>query len=202
MNVTKKSNPSLKDGSKSTGRGRKFDKKQHQKVESNLIEKVVAIQRNSRVVKGGKIKSFAVIVVVGDGQGSIGYAREKALNVNDAMNKALIKARKDLVKIELGKETLLYPLNIEYKASKIFLQQASPGTGIVANHSLRCIFEALGVKNVLSKVHGSRTAYNLVEGVIGSLKKVKSIKHFARKRGLTYQQMFFAQGANQEGEST
>jgi small subunit ribosomal protein S5 len=156
------------------------------------VEHVVSINKNARTVKGGRVMSFGAIVVIGDKEGSIGYAREKALTVSEAVNKALRKARAQVTKIELGKGTLLYPLTIEAGATKIFLQQAAPGTGIVANHCLRCIFEALGVKNVLSKVYGSRNSFNQVEAAIKALRSMRSVKYFANKRGLTYQQMFFA----------
>lgn len=165
---------------------------QYVKEESKLIEHVVSVQKNSRTVKGGRIMSFSALVVVGDGNGSIGYSREKSLTVNEAVNKALAKARTRLFKVELGKGTILYPLYIEAGPTKIFLQQAAPGTGIVANHSLRCIFEALGVKNILSKVYGARTNKNILDACIKALSKVKSVKYFATKRGLTYQQMFYA----------
>jgi small subunit ribosomal protein S5 len=156
------------------------------------IEHIVSIDKNSRTVKGGRVMSFGAIAVVGDGEGSIGYAREKALTANEAVHKALRKARAHIIKIELGKGTILYPLTIEAGATKIFLQQAAPGTGIVANHCLRCIFEALGVKNILSKVYGSGNSFNQVEAAIKALRGVRSIKYFSMKRGLTYQQMFFA----------
>lgn len=165
-------------------------------IESQFIEKLVSTGKHSRTVKGGRIMSFSALVVVGDGDKRIGYARGRALTAQSAISKATSKAKRRLFEIEFKKETILYPLSIKEGATKVYLQPAAPGTGIVAGESIRSIFDTIGINNVLSKIYGSTNPTNVVRATIKGLRQMRDIGYFARKRGLTYQEMFY--GSDQQ----
>lgn len=148
-----------------------------------LIEKLVAVTRNSKVVKGGRIFSFAALVVVGDGKGRIGIGRGKAREVPVAIQKAMESARKAMVDVSLNGDTLWYPVSHKFSATKVYMQPASPGTGIIAGGAMRAVFEVLGVHNVLSKTYGSTNPVNVVHATVNGLQAMKSPAEFAAKRG-------------------
>ena len=148
-----------------------------------LIEKLVAVNRNAKVVKGGRVFSFAALTVVGDGQGRIGIGRGKAREVPVAIQKAMESARKNMVQVNLNGDTLWHPVTNKFSASKVYMQPASSGTGIIAGGAMRAVFEVLGVHNVLAKTYGSTNPVNVVRATIGGLKKSVSPQFIAAKRG-------------------
>jgi small subunit ribosomal protein S5 len=161
--------------------------------ESQLIERVITIRRNARTRKGGRIISFGALVVVGDGNCRIGFSIAKSLSVNNAVSKALDKAKRSMFDIHLAKDTILYPVITKYGATKITLLPASPGTGIIASQTVREIFAVTRAQNVLSKVHGSTNPLNVLMATMKSLQSIQPIKHFILKRGITYESLFSSQ---------
>jgi len=154
-----------------------------------LIEKLVSVMRTAKVVKGGRIFRFAALVVVGDGNGRIGVGRGKALEVPNAIKKAMEDARKNMVLINLNGNTLFYETMGRHGAAKVFMKPASEGTGIIAGGAMRSVFEVLGVHNVLSKVYGSTNPHNVIMAVIEALKNVESPEDIAAKRGKSVEEI-------------
>jgi small subunit ribosomal protein S5 len=148
-----------------------------------LIEKLVRVNRTATVVSKGKIFGFAALVVVGDGEGRIGVGVGKAREVTIAIQKAMDGARKNMVKVTLNKGTLWHPVSAKFGATRIFMQPASEGTGIIAGGGMRAVFEVLGVSNVLAKVHGSSNAINVVRATLKGLLSMESPEFIAEKRG-------------------
>jgi small subunit ribosomal protein S5 len=154
-----------------------------------LVEKLVAVNRVAKVVKGGRIFGFSALTVVGDGQGKVGFGRGKAREVPAAIQKALEKARKNMQSISLKDTTLQYPITARHGAVKVFMQPASQGTGIIAGGPMRAIFEAVGVQNVLAKCLGRTNPINVVRATIKGLKKMQSPTWYAEKRGKTVEEI-------------
>lgn len=150
-----------------------------------LQEKLVAVSRNAKVVKGGRIFSFAAIVVVGDGNGRIGFGRGKAREVPVAIQKALESARKNMRAITLKEGTLHTQITGKHAATKVFMKPASEGTGIIAGGAMRAVFEVLGVKNVLAKIDGSTNPINVVRATVKALERLVTPESIAAKRGKT-----------------
>jgi len=150
-----------------------------------LQEKLVSVDRNAKVVKGGRIFSFSATVVVGDGNGKVGFARGKAREVPVAIQKAMEKARRNMVQVELNGDTLYNETYGHHGAAKVFMKPASEGTGIIAGGAMRAVFEVVGVKNVLAKVKKSTNPGNVVRATINGLQKMKSPEAMAAKRGKT-----------------
>lgn len=148
-----------------------------------LHEKMVAVNRNAKVVKGGRIFSFSAITVVGDGKGRIGVGRGKAREVSAAIQKAMEAARRNMIRIELNGTTLHHEITAKHGASKVFMKPAAQGTGIIAGGAMRAVFEVLGVQNVLSKTIGSSNPVNVVWATIKGLKAMVSPALIAEKRG-------------------
>lgn len=148
-----------------------------------FLEKLISVSRNAKVVKGGRIFSFAALVVVGDGKGRVGIGRGKAREVPVAIQKAMEAARRSLVKIELNGTTLYHPIVSNHGASKVVMLPASEGTGIIAGSSMRAIFEVIGIQNVLSKCIGSTNPVNVVLATIKGLTNMTSPESVAAKRG-------------------
>jgi len=149
-----------------------------------VLEKLIHVNRNSKVVEGGKKFSFTAFVVVGDGKGRVGLGSGKALEVSEAIRKAMEHARKSMVKIELNGATLQHRVISKYGASKVFMQPASKGTGIIAGGAMRAVFEVLGVQDVLAKtVAGSSTQINVVRATLQGLLSMRSPRYAADKRG-------------------
>ncbi|MDF2940988.1 MAG: ribosomal protein [Gammaproteobacteria bacterium] len=147
-----------------------------------MVEKLVSVNRNAKTVKGGRIMSFSALVVVGDGNGRVGIGRGKAREVPNAIQKAMESARKNLVSISLNNHTLWYPVSNKFGASKVFMQPACEGTGIIAGGAMRAVFEVLGVHNVLAKTYGSTNPVNVVRATINGLCKMHSPEQVAAKR--------------------
>ncbi|MDR3477984.1 MAG: 30S ribosomal protein S5 [Gammaproteobacteria bacterium] len=154
-----------------------------------MQEKLVAVSRNAKVVKGGRIFSFAAITVVGDGMGRIGIGRGKAREVPVAIQKALESARKNMRQMVLKEGTLHYQVTGKHAATKVFMKPASEGTGIIAGGGMRAVFEVLGVKNVLAKIDGSTNPINVVRATLNALEKLATPEHMAAKRGKTVEEI-------------
>ncbi|MEO6024024.1 MAG: 30S ribosomal protein S5 [Burkholderiales bacterium] len=148
-----------------------------------LREKMVAVNRVTKVVKGGRIMGFAALTVVGDGDGSIGMGKGKAREVPVAVQKAMDQARRNMVKISLKSGTLHHSVMGIHGAARVFMQPASEGTGIIAGGPMRAVFEVMGVTNVLAKCHGSTNPYNVVRATLHGLLAMNTPAEIAAKRG-------------------
>jgi small subunit ribosomal protein S5 len=148
-------------------------------------EKLVSVTRNAKVVKGGRIFGFSALVVVGDGNGRIGIGRGKAREVPAAIQKAMESARRNLVHVELNGTTLFHPVVASHGASKIIMQPASNGTGVIAGGAMRAILELAGIQNVLAKCVGSTNPVNVVRATLKGLTSMTSPETIALKRGKT-----------------
>ena len=166
-------------------------REQKTEVQSDgLVEKLVAVNRVAKVVKGGKIFSFTALTVVGDGAGRIGFGRGKAREVPAAIAKAMEQAKRNMIRVDLKDgHTLQHPVKAAHGASSIYMQPASEGTGIIAGGAMRAVFEVLGVKNVLAKSYGSTNAINVVRATFNGLQDMSSIEKIAAKRGKTVEQI-------------
>jgi len=149
----------------------------------DFIEKLVTVNRVAKVVKGGRQFGFTALTVVGDGSGRVGFGYGKAREVPIAIQKAMQSARKDMIGVELTNETLQYAKKGRHGATRVYMQPASEGTGIIAGGAMRAVFECAGVRNVLAKSYGSRNPINVVRATINALKDIHSPQHIAAKRG-------------------
>lgn len=154
-----------------------------------LREKMISVNRVTKVVKGGRIMGFAALTVVGDGEGGIGMGKGKAKEVPVAVQKAMDEARRNLVKVNLKNGTLHHAVIGEHGAAKVYMQPASEGTGIIAGGPMRAIFEVMGVHNVLAKCIGSTNPYNLVRATINGLKTMNTPSEIAAKRGKSVEEI-------------
>lgn len=155
-----------------------------------LLEKLVAVNRVAKVVKGGRIFSFAALTVVGDGQGKIGFGRGKAREVPAAIAKAMDEARRNLKHIKLNGGTLQHPVIGRHGAAKVYMQPASEGTGIIAGGAMRAVFEVVGVHNVLAKCIGNTTnPINIVRATVDGLVRMTNPDAVASKRGKTVEEI-------------
>ncbi len=151
----------------------------------NYIEKIVFVNRVTKVVKGGRIMAFAALTVVGDGNGGIGMGRAKSKEVPVAVQKSVKEARKRMVKVSLKHGTVHHTIKASHGATTVYLQPAKDGTGVIAGGAMRSIFEAIGVKNITAKVHGSTNPYNVVRATIKALLAINTPQEIAMKRGKT-----------------
>jgi len=149
----------------------------------DLIEKLVAVNRVAKVVKGGRQFGFTALTVVGDGAGRIGYGYGKAREVPVAIQKAMQSARRNMRRVTLKGDTLQYATEGRHGATKVYMQPASGGTGIIAGGAMRAVFECAGVRNVLAKSYGSRNPINVVRATINALSEIHSPQAIAAKRG-------------------
>jgi len=156
----------------------------------DLLEKLVAVNRVAKVVKGGRIFSFSALTVVGDGNGKVGFGSGKAREVPVAIQKAMEKARRNMVSVPLNENnTLHYPINARHGAAKIYMQPASEGTGIIAGGPMRAVFECVGIHNVLAKSNGSTNPVNVVRATIKGLTAMSSPEQIAAKRGKSVEEI-------------
>lgn len=148
-----------------------------------LQERLVAIRRVAKVVKGGRIFGFSALTVVGDGNGKVGFGRGKAREVPVAIQKAMENARKNMKQVSIVNGTLQYPITSSHGAAKVHMQPASDGTGVIAGGPMRAVFDVLGVHNVLAKCIGSNNPINVVHATIKGLAAMSSPEDVAAKRG-------------------
>ena len=147
-----------------------------------LEEKLVQVNRVAKVVKGGRIFGFTALTVVGDGNGRVGFGRGKAKEVPIAIQKAMENARRSMVEVELNNTTLWYPVKAKHGSATVYMQPASPGTGIIAGGAMRAVLELAGVQNVLAKCYGSTNPVNVVRATINALSSMESPESVAARR--------------------
>ncbi len=170
----------------------KMQNAQSEKSTDGMREKMIAINRVTKVVKGGRILGFAALTVVGDGNGAVGMGKGKAKEVPVAVQKAMESARRKMVRVSLKNGTLQHAVEGRHGATKVFMQPAADGTGIIAGGPMRAVFEVVGVTNVLAKCHGSTNPYNLVRATLNALEATSTPSEIAAKRGMTVEQILEA----------
>jgi small subunit ribosomal protein S5 len=154
-----------------------------------LREKMVSINRVTKVVKGGRILGFAALAVVGDGDGTVGMGKGKAREVPVAVQKALEEARRKMFRVGLRNGTLQHAVIGRHGASKVIMQPASEGTGIIAGGAMRAVFEVLGVSDILAKSIGSSNPYNVVRATLDGLRRMRTPSEIAAKRGISVEEL-------------
>lgn len=155
----------------------------------DLLEKLVAVNRVAKVVKGGRIFGFAALAVVGDGNGKVGFGRGKAREVPVAIQKAMEKARRSMISVAIKGDTLHYPITADHGAARVHMEPASEGTGIIAGGPMRAVFEVVGIHNVLAKSFGSTNPVNVVRATIKGLRSTTAPEYIAAKRGKTIEEI-------------
>lgn len=162
------------------GRGPRRDREE---VDDGMVEKLIAVNRVSKTVKGGRQFTFTALTVVGDGIGRVGFGYGKAREVPVAIQKSMEQARRGMTQVELNNGTLWHAVKSRHGAANVYMQPASEGTGVIAGGAMRAVLEAVGVKNVLAKAVGSRNPINLVRATMRGLTEMQSPGHIAAKRG-------------------
>ena len=161
-----------------------------QKRDEGYIEKLVQVNRVAKTVKGGRIFTFTALTVVGDGKGRVGFGRGKSREVPAAIQKAMEAARRNMIQVDLNGTTLQYATKAAHGASKVYMQPASEGTGVIAGGAMRALLEVAGVQNVLAKCYGSTNPVNVVHATFKGLRAMQSPESIAAKRGLNVQEIF------------
>jgi len=154
-------------------------------IRDNLVEKLISVNRVTKVVKGGRIMAFAALTVVGDNDGGIGMGKGKSKEVPVAVQKAVNDAKRSMVKVSLNNGTVHHTVSAKHGATVVFIQPAKEGTGIIAGGAMRQVFDAVGIRNITAKVHGSTNPYNVVRATIKALEKMSTPADVAAKRGKT-----------------
>ena len=174
------------------GRGRRDDRRpREEKEDDGTIEKLVHINRVSKTVKGGKRFGFAALVVVGDGQGRVGFGHGKAREVPEAINKATAAAKKKMIRVPLKDgRTLHHDGTGRFGAGNVYVRSAPAGTGIIAGGPMRAVFEVMGITDIVAKSHGSSNPYNMVRATFDALKNSTTPSEVASKRGKSVEEIF------------
>lgn len=159
-------------------------------AETELKEKLVTLNRVAKVTKGGRTFSFAAIVVVGDGEGTVGHGLGKAREVASAITKAVDDAKKSLIKVPIYNGTIPHAQHGRYGAGKVLIKPAADGTGVIAGGAMRAVLEVAGVQNVLAKSLGTSNPHNVVKATIDALGKLRSPLDVARMRGISLDKVF------------
>jgi small subunit ribosomal protein S5 len=159
-------------------------------AETELKEKLVNLNRVAKVTKGGRTFSFAAIVVVGDGNGTVGHGLGKARDVSESIAKAVDDAKKNLIKIPMHNGTIPHEQKGKYGAGKVFIKPAADGTGVIAGGAMRAVLEIAGVQNVLAKSIGSPNPHNVVKATIDALTKLRSPMAVAKQRNISIDKLF------------
>ena len=157
--------------------------------DDGMREKMIAVNRVTKVVKGGRIMGFAALAVVGDGDGRIGMGKGKSKEVPVAVQKAMEEARRKMIKVSLKNGTLQHMVHGRHGASSVMMIPAKEGTGVIAGGPMRAIFEVMGVTNVVAKSHGSTNPYNMVRATLDGLAKMSTPSEIAAKRGKTVEEI-------------
>ena len=174
------------------GRGRDRDRAPREEIDDGMIEKLIAVNRVSKTVKGGRQFTFTALTVVGDGAGRVGFGYGKAREVPAAIAKAMDQAKKNMITVALHGGTVQHQIWGEHGASRVLLRPASEGTGVIAGGAMRAVFEVAGVHNILSKSFGSRNPINTVRATINALKNMNLPSEVAAKRGKTVEEILGA----------
>jgi len=159
------------------------------KPDDGMREKMIAINRVTKVVKGGRIMGFAALTVVGDGDGRIGMGKGKSKEVPVAVQKAMEEARRKMIKVTLKNGTLQHTVTGKHGASKVMIMPAKEGTGVIAGGPMRAIFEVMGIVNVVAKSNGSTNPYNMVRATLDGLSKMSTPSEIAAKRGKSVEEI-------------
>jgi len=159
------------------------DRRRRTREEPEFDERVVNIDRTAKVLKGGRTFRFRVVVVVGDNKGRVGAAVGKANEVPDAIRKGIERAKRSMIRVPILDGTIPHEVNVKYAAARIMLRPASPGTGVIAGRGARAVLECAGVRNILTKNHGSSNVLNVTMGTFTALKSVADPRDVARRRG-------------------
>lgn len=154
-----------------------------------LLEKMVSVNRVTKVVKGGRILGFAALTVVGDGSGAVGMGKGKSKEVPVAVQKAMEEARRKMVKATLKNGTIQHTVYGKHGATTVFMQPAREGTGIIAGGPMRAVFEVMGIHNITAKCHGSTNPYNIVRATLDGLAKLNTPAEIAAKRGKSVEEI-------------
>lgn len=162
---------------------------QRDTANEGLQEKLVQVNRVAKTVKGGRIFAFTALTVVGDGNGKVGFGRGKAREVPQAIQKAMEAARRNMIQVDLNGTTIQYATKANHGASKVFMQPASDGTGVIAGGAMRAVLEIAGVQNVLAKCYGSTNPVNVVQATFKALQSISSPEDVAAKRGKTVEEI-------------
>ena len=165
-------------------------KAQDEARDDGLREKMIAVNRVTKVVKGGRIMGFAALTVVGDGDGRVGMGKGKAREVPLAVQKAMDHARRNMVKVSLKNGSVHHNIRGEHGAAKVLLAPAPAGTGIIAGGPMRAVFEVMGVTDIVAKSLGSSNPYNMVRATFDALNKATTPAEVAAKRGLNVEDIF------------
>lgn len=158
--------------------------------EDGLKEKMIAVNRVTKVVKGGRTLSFAALTVVGDGDGRVGMGKGKAKEVPVSVQKAMESARRDMVKVSLKNGTIHHRVEGQHGAARVLMMPAPAGTGIIAGGPMRAVFEVLGVTDIVAKSHGTSNAYNMVRATLDALRRCTTPAEVAAKRGKSVEDIF------------
>ena len=159
-------------------------------ADTDLKEKLVNLSRVAKVTKGGRTFSFSALVVVGDGNGTVGHGLGKARDVSESISKAADEAKKNLVKVPIYNGTIPHEQKGKYGAGKVLIKPAADGTGVIAGGAMRAVLEIAGVHNVLAKSQGSSNPHNVVKATVDALQKLRSPLEIAKERGISMNKLF------------